>query len=144
MILLRVVIPGEPIAQGRPRFARRGPYVVAYDPPRSRSWKQCAQAHMAAAMTQVGASLFSGPVKVTITARFSCPRSEWRKREPLAERPHVKRPDLENVIKAILDAGTGVVWHDDSQVSALDAQKLVAAQGAAPSVEMWVQGEAAV
>ena len=45
---VEVVIPGEPIGQGRPRFARRGTFVTAYDPPKSRDWKSGARACMMA------------------------------------------------------------------------------------------------
>ena len=35
-----ISIPGEPIAQGRPRFSNRGGFVKAYDPKKSREGKQ--------------------------------------------------------------------------------------------------------
>jgi len=31
---------GNPVAQGRPRFARRGNFVATYDPKESKSWKE--------------------------------------------------------------------------------------------------------
>jgi Holliday junction resolvase RusA-like endonuclease len=39
------------------------------------------------------------------------------------------RPDLDNYIKALLDAGTGVLWVDDGQVWACQAVKLRAPRG---------------
>lgn len=32
-------VPGEPVAQGRPRFSRRGGFITAYDPAKSRNYK---------------------------------------------------------------------------------------------------------
>lgn len=38
--------------------------------------------------------------------------------------PHVKKPDLDNVVKLILDALNGVAWDDDQQVTCIFAKKL--------------------
>lgn len=35
-----------------------------------------------------------------------------------------KRPDLDNYIKALLDASNGILFKDDGQVAAMSAQKL--------------------
>lgn len=115
-------------------------HVSVYDPAASRNWKACAQEHLGAAMrdAQRAGVPFDGPLAVTIVARFTCPISQHRKREPRPERPHVSRPDLDNVCKAVLDAGTGVVWLRDEQVFSLHAVKLIAAQGAPPGVEVMV------
>lgn len=37
---VRIRVDGEPVAQGRPRFARRGGFVQAYDPKKSKDYKQ--------------------------------------------------------------------------------------------------------
>ena len=36
---------------------------------------------------------------------------------------HVKKPDLDNLIKAFKDAAKGILWHDDSQVVQMTARK---------------------
>ena len=36
---LTFTIPGEPTAQGRPRFSTHGGFVKAYDPEKSRNYK---------------------------------------------------------------------------------------------------------
>ena len=135
--LIVVEIPGEPCAQGRPRFARRGQHMVAYDPAKSRTWKATAQDHMRHAMA--GSQPMQGPVECELFATFTCPKSDWRKREPVIARWHAKKPDAENVAKAILDAATGVLWLDDAQVSKLEVSKVIASQGAAPGVRVEVR-----
>ena len=123
---LRVVVPGEPVAQGRPRFRRFATFVATYDPAKSRSWKGMAQVHMREALQLAGAAapLFAdGPLELHILAVFTCARSHWRKREPLQRRPKSTRPDGENIAKAVQDAGTGVLWLDDAQVCVLLASK---------------------
>ena len=139
MTPLSVLIPGEPVSQGRPRFARVGKFVRTYDPAKSRNWKATAQAHFRDALQAAGITApFQGPLECRILARFTCPKSDWRKREPVPQRPHAKRPDAENVGKAVLDSATGVVWLDDAQVAKLTIVKVVGAQGEAPGVEVQV------
>ena len=36
---------------------------------------------------------------------------------------HTKRPDVDNLVKAVLDALNGVAWEDDSQIVRLSASK---------------------
>ena len=113
--------------------------MVAYDPKKSRNWKATAQEHFRRALADAGRGPLEGPVACAIVARFTCPKSDWRKREPMPRRPHAKRPAAENVGKAVLDAGTGVAWLDDAQIVTLKIEKIIAAQGEAPGVEVWFQ-----
>jgi Holliday junction resolvase RusA-like endonuclease len=62
----------------------------------------------------------------------------YSKRAPKGREAKVTRPDTENVVKAVLDAGTGTLWHDDSQVWRLIAWKEIGAQDEAPFVRLTV------
>jgi len=144
MPVLKVVIPGEPVAQGRPRsFRLPGGGVRAYDPAKSRNWKAEAHIHMAKAVEEAAGLLVAfplGPCEALVTAVFTCPKSDCRRKEPRKRRRHPKRPDAENVAKAVLDAGTGVLWADDSQVARLVVEKWIGAQGERPYVQIEVRG----
>jgi Holliday junction resolvase RusA-like endonuclease len=108
--------------------------MTAYDPAKSRNWKATAQEHM---LTARGVEPpLQGPVSCEIAATFTCPRGDWRK-QPRQRRWHAKKPDAENVSKAVLDAATGVLWLDDSQVAHLVVVKVVGRQGEGPQV--WVK-----
>ena len=133
---MRIVIPGDPVAQGRPRFYRAGKGVRAVDPEKSRNWKAEAQWHMQKACDEAGFDPVPAkvPVELTVVVKFRCPTSDYRKRNPRETRWHTKRPDLDNVIKAVKDAGTGILWIDDSQVVVIHASKVIADQGAPPGV----------
>lgn len=137
---LEVLIPGEPIGQGRPRFARRGKFVTAYDPPKSRTWKADARSAMMAALEHPARLPFPAGVLLTVEvcAVFSRPAGSYSKRSPKGREPKITRPDTENVVKAVLDAGTGTLWHDDSQVWHLTARKEIGAQDEAPFVRLMV------
>jgi len=134
---VRVRIPGPPCAQGRGRAVRIGAGVRVIDPPKSRSWKGAAQVHLVEAMG--GAPLFAGPLEVEMLAVFALPKGQER-RQPVARQWHAKRGgDSDNLAKAVLDAATGVVWGDDSQVARLIVRKVVGSQGEAPHVELLVR-----
>lgn len=137
-----ITIPGEPCAQGRPKFAKIGGHVRAYDPKKSRDWKAYAVACVEGALMArgtTGIAFAGGPLKVYVSAVFTCPRGDHRK-APVARRLHPKRPDAENVAKAVLDAATTAgLWQDDSQVSVLVVTKWIGAQGEAPFVRLEVE-----
>ena len=137
---LTITIPGEPVAQGRPRaFRTKAGHLRTYDPTKSRNWKAEARAVMVAAKPDPAAILFpDGPCTVDVLAVFTCPKSAYRK-HPVPRQPHAKRPDADNVTKAVLDAGKGVLWRDDTQVARLVVEKWVGAQGEAPFVRVEVR-----
>jgi Holliday junction resolvase RusA-like endonuclease len=142
MAEIRVVIPGEPVAQGRQRhrIVRTNTgreFVQNYQPAKSKNWKAVAAWLMAREMDS--RPPFAGPVTLDVVAYFTCPHSQWRKRTPLGRRWHGKRPDFDNVGKAICDAAKGVLYLDDSQICDVRMRKIIAAQGEAPRVELTVR-----
>lgn len=44
--------------------------------------------------------------------------------KPNAPYLHVSKPDLDKLVRCVLDALTGVAWHDDSQVFEVHAKKI--------------------
>lgn len=138
---LTIRIPGEPVAQGRPRAAVVNGRARVFDPKKSRNWKATAREHMYAALAAADRRFPfpEGPVRVSILARFTCPKGDHRKTAPAPERWRDKKPDAENVAKAVLDAATGVLWQDDAQVADLRVLTVTAAQGMAPEVVLEVE-----
>jgi Holliday junction resolvase RusA-like endonuclease len=132
--LLTVRIFGPPCAQGRPRFTTRNGKLRAIDPPKSRAWKKVAAQLMAIEMRERGIGRFEGPVEMVVVGIWPLPVRQQSKRgiTPRAWRP--LRPDVENVIKAAMDAATGVLYADDAQVVRVFGEKWTAAQDEAPSV----------
>ena len=129
---LIISIPGEPVAQARPRIAVVAGRPRAYDPKTSRDWKATAQQHARDQMARAGAAMFTGPVCVSISFVFTRPQTTYRKRKPRGREPKTTKPDADNLAKAVLDALNGVAWIDDRQVYELHMVKLVGAQGEAP------------
>lgn len=111
--MIDMVIYGTPIGKGRPRFGRgKDGKMVTYTPRKTKDYEQCIKTIAQIAM--VNRTIIEGPVKVVIHAFFNHKKkSGW----------HVSRPDLDNVIKAILDGLNGIVYVDDTQVAELTATK---------------------
>ena len=108
MIAFAVYGIAEPQGSSR-AFVRGGRAVVTSDNPDLHTWRQVvaytAQQHRPA-------TLLRGPVSVGLRFYFHRPKSVSEKARP---RPSVK-PDLDKLARGILDALTGIIWVDDSQV----------------------------
>lgn len=138
-------IPGDPVAQGRPRFTTmagrrnlsgRG-LIRAVDPWTSRQWKARARGYFIAEAVRLKlhAPIFpAGPLEVVVTAIFACQLGRRRKGTPAERRWKDTRPDIENIAKAALDAGNGVLWNDDGQVARLLIHKIEGAQNESAAV----------
>jgi len=119
---------GYPVPQGRPRFARAGRFVSTYDPPESLDWKRTVQAQVIAAGP--GAPM-EGPLALRLVFILLRPKSIPKKRLF----PTVK-PDVDNLVKAIKDAMSGVVYRDDAQIVVLYGAK---EYGEQPGVDIEVR-----
>jgi Holliday junction resolvase RusA-like endonuclease len=86
-------------------------------------------------------STLEGSVSVFIYISFSVPQSySKRKREAClsGETKHTKKPDLDNVAKAIIDGMNGIIFKDDSQIINLHVTKVYAEVG---KVEVLIREE---
>ena len=75
---IKFTLPGKPVAQGRPRFYRKGNFVVATDPKPSKVYKADIAYIAQRAREEAGIEgLFEGPLGMEIFAYFPCPKSKW-------------------------------------------------------------------
>ena len=86
----------RPVPKGRPRLGNGH----AYTPERTRVYEQ----QVAWAYKQAGGTLHEGPLAVTMVFRAKT----WP-------------GDLDNLVKAVLDALNGIAWRDDRQIRELHA-----------------------
>ena len=121
-----IIIPGNPISKKRPRFARRGKFVQTYN-----DQKKEESTFLSHAMQEWDNEPISNKA-ISIELRFYMkrPKSHYRtgknagKLKPDAPVFHAKKPDLDNMIKFVLDALNGSVWLDDSLVCSISALKV--------------------
>jgi hypothetical protein len=73
------------------------------------------------------------PVKLIATFHMPRPKSL-----PKKVRHHIKKPDLDKLLRNVKDSLTGIVWVDDSQVVIVVASKSYVENGYMPRVEILV------
>lgn len=123
MKALRIRVSGEPKAQPRPRAMKRGDHISIYNPSSAEIWKRS----ILAALKSVQFEKFNMPVEVSIIYYLKRPTSLMRKSDSDDIIIHSKKPDLDNLNKAVLDSITKAeVWNDDSQVHSLASLKYYA------------------
>ena len=111
----------EPMACPRPRVAGK----FAYMPTKYLQWKSTAVTFI---RQQYKDSQIIGPVYIDISAIFHRPKSLMRKKDPRKRILKTTKPDIDNVVKAVLDAlQDAKVLKDDSQVVGIMAFKLYGA-----------------
>ena len=130
-------VPGEPQGKGRPRATTINGMARLYTPKKTASYEGLI-AH-AAALAMAGRPPLSEPVRLDIDIVCTVPAS-WsgkKRRQALAGaiRP-AKKPDADNVVKAVCDGLNGVVWVDDVQAVEGGWRKVY---GPTPGVSVRVQ-----
>lgn len=122
---IRFFVPGKPATAGSKRAFRNpktGGVVVTEDCKRSRPWKDAVKAVALEAMHN--REMFGRAVPLRVAFYFTLARPKGHfgtgrnadRLRPSAPRFPAIRPDLLKYARAVEDALTGVVWHDDSQI----------------------------
>jgi Holliday junction resolvase RusA-like endonuclease len=116
---IHLFIPGNPVPQGRPRACIRGKHASVYEDAKSKDWKRTVRFLANVGLPDMW-ELIAGAINLQITFKLLRPKSVSVKKRP----EPICRPDLDNLIKAVKDALTGVLWYDDSQIIELEAKKV--------------------
>lgn len=115
-----LIVDTEPQGKARPRFDSRSrrtytpAKTLAYEWEIRQAWKE----------THAGRPPMVGDVEVQIVARFRMPKT-WseRKKKQTDGSPCRKKPDADNIAKAVLDALNEYAYADDAQVVGLKVSK---------------------
>lgn len=143
-----IVIEGEPVGKGRPKFAVQGGFVRVYTPEKTRDYELEIQMEVGRALYGQAmaeriyglrklpakdmflmlqfAPAFLGPVKIDMEIAHSI-RASWPKGKQEAARlgniaPTIKI-DFDNCAKIFCDAFNGCMWADDTQVIEANIRK---------------------
>jgi len=134
--VVNFVVEGNPFGKERPRATRGG---VIYTPSKTKNYEQCVMdAYFVKYHNQI---IFEEkqPLEVQIIAYYPIPKSCTKKDRYEMENNLVvpmKKPDLDNVEKIIMDALNTVAYHDDAQVAKITSEKYYSNE---PRVEVTVR-----
>jgi Holliday junction resolvase RusA-like endonuclease len=129
---------GIPKAQPRVKAFVRGGHAGVYTPDGAETWKQEVRRQ---AVANAPESVIAGVVRVELDFFLPRPKANLdRHGVPKPKSPvwHCKKPDLDNLIKAVTDAITDTqrVWLDDSQICEITATKTYALNAVGCSVSI--------
>ena len=129
-------VSGTPKAQPRVKAFVRGGHAGVYTPDSAESWKQSVRQE---AVANAPESVIAGPIRLELDFFLPRPKAHLDKHGiPKSKSPvwHCKKPDLDNLIKAVTDAITDTqrVWLDDSQICEITATKTYAMNAVGCSV----------
>ena len=116
--VLAFTVDGNPVGKARARVVDGH----AFTPKKSKDYENRVQV---AIMASGGRLYFDEGVSVSIYIYHPRPNSHFNKRGLKATAPTLPlcKPDLDNVVKSILDAMNGLVYNDDKQIITLHVQK---------------------
>ena len=113
------VIRGIPKVKKRPKFSTQGGKIRTYTPKTTAEYENLVKLK--------AEEKFKHPLKgsVCLAIRFYLPRPQrliWKKK-PMPEIYSDKRPDIDNLAKAVIDGLNGIAFFDDGQIADLHITK---------------------
>jgi Holliday junction resolvase RusA-like endonuclease len=138
MIQIFFTVP-QVSGKGRPRFARQGTFVKTYTDSKTLTYEKSIQTYAKKAMGST--SPLIGAVAAYLHIGIPIPPSYSKTRQKACieglERP-TKKPDIDNIVKAVLDGMNGIVYLDDKQVVDLHLTKVYSET---EGVDILIKGE---
>lgn len=115
----------DPVGKGRPRFTRDG---HAYTPAKTRSFEE----RVGIAYSNARGRMYTGAVMVEAWFCMPIPAS-WSKKKREDAAAHriypMLKPDIDNLLKALLDGLNGLAYADDKQVVSVICYKQYSERG---------------
>ena len=118
-------VDANPVGKQRARYVKRGNFVQAYTPEKTRTYETLIRD---AALEAMGASEpLETPVTLYLYIRVPIPKSYSKKKLEAClngmDQP-IKKPDASNILKSVEDGMNGIVYKDDSQIINLHVTKV--------------------
>ena len=115
--MITIELEGKPIPLHRPRACKRGAFIQMYN-----DQEPIMNEYRWLIKGMFNAPIYTVPMRIGVTFFMPIPKAtpKARRAEMLANilRP-MSRPDLDNLLKFILDCMNGIVYEDDSQICEL-------------------------
>jgi len=128
--VLSLVIEGIPIPKKRARHVRRGSFVATYDPQEKekQEFKNALLKSIFHSNFKLEASNFELDRFFVVNMSFYLPipdsdSNAQKNAKKWHIQKHVIKPDIDNLIKFVLDCGNGILFQDDCLVTQISAKK---------------------
>jgi Holliday junction resolvase RusA-like endonuclease len=125
MFMVTFKVDANPVGKQRARYVKRGNFVQAYTPEKTRTYETLIRD---AAIEAMGTSEpLETPVTLYLYIRVPIPKSYSKKKVEAClnglDQP-IKKPDASNILKSVEDGMNGIVYKDDSQIVNLHVTKV--------------------
>lgn len=120
---IKFIVPGNPQGKSRPRFTKNG---HTYTPQKTRDYENLIEKCCIKELNKIGCDKFSGALLIDIKAFFSIPKSTTKAEREYMQNGYIfplKKPDVDNIAKVVLDALNGIAYDDDKQVQQVTCGK---------------------
>lgn len=137
--MIKFFVPGQPVGKGRPRFRKNS--KKPYTPEKTRDQEETVKAIAWKTMYENGRIAPTDKLcAVFVDAAYKVGTSFTKKRKAMcyAQRERPGKPDIDNVVKLIMDAMNNVVYKDDTQAVMTASLKRYAVEGEEPGVTVTV------
>ena len=116
-------VPGKVVGKGRPRL---NTYTgIVYTPTKTKDYETLVEQYFLLKYPKF--KMLEGRIKVSIVAYFSIPKNT--KKSDINEMldnniSPTKKPDIDNIVKAVLDSMNKFAFKDDNQITKLEVEKI--------------------
>ena len=134
--VIHFTVLGDPKGKARPKFRRLGKITMTYTPKATVEYENSVRK---AFIDTVGKNFvpIDGPIETEIKCVFKIPDSaSKRKHNDMVGMPALRKPDLDNIAKSILDPLNTIAYTDDSQICKISGSK---EYGDEPRVEVTIK-----
>lgn len=118
--MITFFVPGKPVAQSRPRFARRGSHTVAYDAAPAKDYKSWVKSCAVDAMAAAGLTVINRDIPLMLHAVINLQRPKSKTKRFTMP---TSKPDCDNVLKGLQDAMESIVYEADQQIVSVSVRK---------------------
>lgn len=115
-------VPGKIVGKGRPRLNSYTGNV--YTPTRTKDYETLIEQYFLLKYPRF--KMLEGRIKISMTAYFSIPKATKKSmiEDMLTDKMSpTKKPDIDNIIKIVLDAMNRFAFKDDIQITKLEVEK---------------------
>lgn len=122
--MIKIIIPGEPRSLQRHRTTMCNGQQRQYDPQSKE--KMVTKSLLLVEKQTKNWPEMQGILGYDIKINFFCYRRPSQRNlseEELIKIQHIQKPDLDNLLKYILDCGNKILWHDDAEIYKIVTEK---------------------